>query len=62
MPASPRDLPVWTFAAAYLRAGTPVAVLHSMDCSPDRQGFKMTVTADTMDYRQHRDGADLGTA
>ena len=51
MPASPRDLPVWTLAAACLRAGTPVAllaVLRSEGSSPGRQGFKMTVTADTV--------------
>ena len=48
MPASPRDLPVWTLAAACLRAGTPVAllcVLRSEGSSPGRQGFKMAVTA-----------------
>ena len=47
MPASPRDLPVWTLAAAGLRAGTPVAllaVLRSEGSSPGRQGFKMAVT------------------
>ena len=51
MPASPRDLPVWTLAAACLRAGTPVAllaVLRSAGSSPGRQGFKMAVTADTV--------------
>ena len=51
MPASPRDLPVWTLAAACLRAGTPVAllaVLRSEGSSPGRQGFKMAVTADTV--------------
>ncbi|WP_210519850.1 XdhC family protein [Hymenobacter terricola] len=48
MPAFPRDLPVWTLAAASLRAGTPVAllcVLRSEGSSPGRQGFKMAVTA-----------------
>ena len=48
MPASPRDLPVWTLATASLRAGTPVAllcVLQSEGSSPGRQGFKMAVTA-----------------
>ena len=48
MPTSPRDLPVWTLAAASLRAGTPVAllcVLRSAGSSPGRQGFKMAVTA-----------------
>ena len=51
MPASPRDLPVWTLAAACLRAGTPVAllaVLRSEGSSPGRKGFKMAVTADTV--------------
>ncbi|GAA4029035.1 XdhC/CoxI family protein [Hymenobacter glaciei] len=51
MPASPRDLPVWTLAAACLRAGTPVAllaVLRSEGSSPGRQGFKMAVTVDTV--------------
>ena len=51
MPASPRDLPVWTLAAASLRAGTPVAllaVLRSEGSSPGRQGFKMAVTAGTV--------------
>ncbi|MBU6122922.1 XdhC family protein [Hymenobacter siberiensis] len=51
MPSSPRDLPVWTLAAACLRAGTPVAllaVLRSEGSSPGRQGFKMAVTADTV--------------
>ena len=49
MPATPRDLPVWTLAAARLRAGAPVAlllVLRSTGSSPGRQGFKMAVTAD----------------
>ncbi|MBO2009578.1 XdhC family protein [Hymenobacter negativus] len=47
MPSAPRDLPVWTLAAASLRAGTPVAllcVLRSEGSSPGRQGFKMAVT------------------
>ncbi|GAA3988066.1 XdhC family protein [Hymenobacter antarcticus] len=47
MPASPRDLPIWTLAATSLRAGTPVAllcVLRSAGSSPGRQGFKMAVT------------------
>ena len=51
MPATPRDLPVWTLAATSLRAGTPVAllaVLRSAGSSPGRQGFKMAVTADTV--------------
>jgi xanthine dehydrogenase accessory factor len=51
MPSHPRDLPVWTLAAASLRAGTPVAllcVLRSEGSSPGRQGFKMAVTADTV--------------
>ena len=51
MPASPRDLPIWTLAASSLRAGTPVAllcVLRSAGSSPGRQGFKMAVTADTV--------------
>ena len=51
MPATPRDLPAWTLAAACLRAGTPVAllaVLRSAGSSPGRQGFKMTVTADNV--------------
>ena len=48
MPTSPRDLPVWTLAAASLRFGTPVTllcVLQSEGSSPGRQGFKMAVTA-----------------
>ena len=48
MPASPRDLPTWSLAAASLRAGTPVALLcvvQSAGSSPGRQGFKMSVTA-----------------
>ncbi|HEX8504405.1 MAG TPA: XdhC family protein, partial [Hymenobacter sp.] len=47
MPANPRDTPVWTLAAASLRAGTPVALLYvvrSEGSSPGRQGFKMAVT------------------
>ncbi|SFQ61519.1 XdhC family protein [Hymenobacter arizonensis] len=51
MPASPRDLPVWTLAAASLQAGTPVALLcvvSSSGSSPGRQGFKMSVTADDL--------------
>ncbi|MDO7846687.1 XdhC family protein [Hymenobacter sp. M29] len=51
MPSSPRDLPVWALAAASLQAGTPVAllcVLRSEGSSPGRQGFKMTVTANTV--------------
>ncbi|MBF9143486.1 XdhC family protein [Hymenobacter properus] len=51
MPSPPRDLPVWTLAAASLRAGTPVAlfcVLRSEGSSPGRQGFKMAVTADAV--------------
>ncbi|MDO7853128.1 XdhC family protein [Hymenobacter convexus] len=51
MPSFPRDLPVWTLAAASLRAGTPVALLcvvRSAGSSPGRQGFKMAVTADTV--------------
>ncbi|MCA8832548.1 XdhC family protein [Hymenobacter pini] len=50
-PAVPRDLPVWQHATASLRAGVPVAllcVLASEGSSPGRQGFKMTVTADSM--------------
>lgn len=49
-PATPRDLPVWQHAAASLRAGVPVAllcVLASEGSSPGRQGFKMSVTADS---------------
>ncbi len=48
MPATPRDLPTWTLAAAALRAGQPAALLcvvRSAGSSPGRQGFKMTVTA-----------------
>ena len=51
MPATPRDLPVWTLAAARLRAGAPVALLlvvRSAGSSPGRQGFKMAVTADAV--------------
>ena len=51
MPTSPRDLPIWTLAAASLRAGTPVSllcVLQSEGSSPGRQGFKMAVTAATV--------------
>ena len=51
MPSSPRDMPVWSLAAASLRAGTPVAllcVLRSEGSSPGRQGFKMAVTADAV--------------
>ena len=47
MPFAPRDLPVWTLAAASLRAGMPVALLcvvQSEGSSPGRQGFKMAVT------------------
>jgi xanthine dehydrogenase accessory factor len=47
MSSAPRDLPVWTLAAASLRAGTPVALLcvvRSEGSSPGRQGFKMAVT------------------
>jgi xanthine dehydrogenase accessory factor len=48
MPATPRDLPAWTLAAAALRAGQPAALLcvvRSAGSSPGRQGFKMVVTA-----------------
>jgi len=51
MPATPRDLPAWTLAAAALRAGRPAAllcVLRSEGSSPGRQGFKMTVTAEAV--------------
>lgn len=51
MPSFPRDLPVWTLAAASLQAGAPVAllcVLHSAGSSPGRQGFKMAVTDDAV--------------
>jgi len=48
MPATPRDLPAWTLAAAALRTGQSAALLcvvRSESSSPGRQGFKMTVTA-----------------
>ena len=51
MPATPRDLPAWTLAAAALRAGQPAALLcvvHSAGSSPGRQGFKMTVTTEAV--------------
>jgi len=51
MPTPPRDLPVWTLAAAALRAGCPAALLcvvRSEGSSPGRQGFKMTVTAEAV--------------
>jgi len=51
MPATPRDLPAWTLAAAALRAGRPVALLcvvRSAGSSPGRQGFKMVVTAEAV--------------
>ena len=51
MPATPRDLPAWTLAAAALRAGQPAALLcvvRSDGSSPGRQGFKMVVTADAV--------------
>jgi xanthine dehydrogenase accessory factor len=51
MPATPRDLPAWTLAAAALRAGQPAALLcvvRSAGSSPGRQGFKMTVTAEAV--------------
>jgi len=51
MPATPRDLPAWTLAAAALRAGQPAALLcvvRSEGSSPGRQGFKMTVTAEAV--------------
>jgi xanthine dehydrogenase accessory factor len=51
MPATPRDLPAWTLAAATLRAGQPAALLcvvRSEGSSPGRQGFKMVVTADAV--------------
>jgi xanthine dehydrogenase accessory factor len=51
LPATPRDLPVWTLAAAALRAGQPAALLcvvRSEGSSPGRQGFKMVVTADAV--------------
>jgi xanthine dehydrogenase accessory factor len=49
-PATPRDLPVWQHAATCLQVGVPVAllfVLASEGSSPGRQGFKMSVTADS---------------
>ena len=49
MPATPRDLPVWTLAATALRVGQPAALLcvvRSEGSSPGRQGFKMVVTAE----------------
>jgi xanthine dehydrogenase accessory factor len=51
MPATPRDLPAWTLAAAALRAGQPAALLcvvRSEGSSPGRQGFKMVVTAEAV--------------
>ena len=51
MPATPRDLPTWTLAAAALRAGQPAALLcvvRSEGSSPGRQGFKMAVTAEAV--------------
>lgn len=51
MPATPRDLPAWTLAAAALRAGQPAALLcvvRSEGSSPGRQGFKMTVTTEAV--------------
>lgn len=51
MPATPRDLPAWTLAAAALRAGQPAALLcvvRSAGSSPGRQGFKMVVTAEAV--------------
>lgn len=51
MPATPRDLPAWTLAAAVLRAGQPAALLcvvRSAGSSPGRQGFKMVVTAEAV--------------
>jgi len=51
MPATPRDLPAWTLAAAALRTGQPAALLcvvRSAGSSPGRQGFKMVVTADAV--------------
>ncbi len=51
MPATPRDLPAWTLAAAALRAGQPAALLcvvQSAGSSPGRQGFKMVVTAEAV--------------
>ena len=51
MPATPRDLPAWTLAAAALRAGQPAALLcvvRSEGSSPGRQGFKMTLPAESV--------------
>jgi xanthine dehydrogenase accessory factor len=51
MPATPRDLPVWTLAANALSADQPAALLcvvRSEGSSPGRQGFKMAVTADAV--------------
>jgi xanthine dehydrogenase accessory factor len=51
MPATPRDLPAWTLAAAALRACQPAALLcvvRSEGSSPGRQGFKMMVTAEAV--------------
>jgi xanthine dehydrogenase accessory factor len=51
MPATPRDLPAWTLAAAALRAGQPavlLCVVRSVGSSPGRQGFKMVVTAEAV--------------
>jgi len=51
MPATPRDLPAWTLAAATLRAGQPavlLCVVRSEGSSPGRQGFKMMVTAEAV--------------
>ncbi|AHJ96364.1 XdhC family protein [Hymenobacter swuensis] len=50
-PPAPRDMLVWQHAAANLRAGIPVAllcVLASEGSSPGRQGFKMSVTANSL--------------
>ncbi|QKG53472.1 XdhC family protein [Hymenobacter sp. BRD67] len=49
MPAAPRDLPVWTLAAAALGAGQAavlLCVVRSEGSSPGRQGFKLVVTAE----------------
>ena len=51
MPATPRDLPVWTLAANALSADQPAALLcvvRSEGSSPGRQGFKMAVTANAV--------------
>jgi xanthine dehydrogenase accessory factor len=51
MPVTPRDLPVWTLAAAALRTGQPAALLcvvRSEGSSPGRQSFKMVVTSDAV--------------